>query len=82
MDAGTAAGGARTGGACALTTWAGSNFVGDTVTADVEFVDSLDAINAHAVATGVNVHVTSSFRTSTVVPQPRCRTTSRDMRST
>lgn len=59
-DAGTAA--------CALTTFTGSDFVGEAVTADVEFVDSLNAINGHAVAAGVDLHVTSSFRTSTVVP--------------
>ena len=53
---------------CALTTYSGSNFVGETVTADVEFVSSLDAINKHAADNSVNLHVTSSFRTSTVVP--------------
>jgi hypothetical protein len=64
VDAGTPAATA----ACALRTYTGSNFVGDAVVADVEFVDSLDSINTHAVANDVNVHVTSSFRTSTVVP--------------
>jgi hypothetical protein len=65
-DAGTpAAGGAA---ACALTTYTGSNFVGQAVVADTEFVDSLDAINAHAVAADVNLHVTSSFRETAVVP--------------
>jgi hypothetical protein len=58
-DAGTAA---DAGSTCALTTYTGSNFVGDTVTADVEFVDSLTAINQHAVDNDVQVHVTDSFR--------------------
>jgi uncharacterized protein DUF4157/D-alanyl-D-alanine carboxypeptidase-like protein len=68
VDPGTPAADAGSTGTCALTTYTGSNFVGKTVTADVEFVDSLDAINAHAAANDVDVHVTSSFRTSTVVP--------------
>ncbi|SMO76619.1 D-alanyl-D-alanine carboxypeptidase [Geodermatophilus aquaeductus] len=44
--------------------------MGDAVTADVEFADSLAAINTHAAANDVDVYVyvTSSFRTSTVVP--------------
>jgi hypothetical protein len=53
---------------CALTTYTGSNLVGDAVTADVEFTDSLDSINQHASANAVDLHVTSSFRTSTDVP--------------
>jgi len=47
---------------CALTTFRASNFVGDTVTADVGFVDSLTKINEHAVANNVEVYVTDSFR--------------------
>jgi len=53
---------------CALTTFTASNFTGEKVVADVEFVDSLNSINAHAAANKVNVYVTSSFRTSTTVP--------------
>lgn len=58
----------KDGAGCALTTFTGSSFTGKTVMADVEFVDSLGAINAHAVANDVDVYVTSSFRTTTVVP--------------
>jgi hypothetical protein len=53
---------------CALTTYTGSNLVGETVTADAEFVDSLDKINKHASDNNVDLYVTSSFRTSTDVP--------------
>jgi hypothetical protein len=66
--AGAATGAGAGATTCALTTYTGSNFVGKPVVADVEFVDSLDAINAHAVAADVNLHVTSSFRKTAVVP--------------
>lgn len=47
---------------CALTTYKGSNFVGDTVTADEEFIESLRKINNYATANNVNIHITNSFR--------------------
>lgn len=52
---------------CALTTFSGSNLVGKTVVADTQFTGSLDSINSHAAANNVNLHVTSSFRTSSNV---------------
>lgn len=52
---------------CALTTYSGANFTGKTVAADIEFLDSLKTINQYAIDNDVNVHVTSSFRTSTKV---------------
>ena len=48
--------------ASALTQFTGSNFIGDTVIADMEFVDSLEAINEHAGNNNVQVYVTHSFR--------------------
>jgi hypothetical protein len=50
--------------ASARTRFTGSNFTGATVIADVEFVDSLEAINRHAGNSNVQVHVTHSFRGS------------------
>ncbi len=55
------------GATCALTTYSGSNMTGKQVVTDVEFVDSLDAINKHAADNNVNLHITSSFRTSSKV---------------
>lgn len=52
---------------CALTSYSGSNLVGKKVTADTQFTGSLDTINSHAAAHDVNLHVTSSFRTSSNV---------------
>ena len=63
-DAGAAAGA----GGCALTTFTGSNFGGQTVVADTEFVGALERINQHAANNAVDLHVTHSFRTTTVVP--------------
>src|SRR5690349_24429666 len=50
------------GPACVLTTYAGSNFTGKTVVADVQFVASLQSINKHAVDNDVNLLITDSFR--------------------
>ena len=47
---------------CALTTYSGSNFTGEQVVADVQFVSALDAINKHAVDNDVNLLITDSFR--------------------
>lgn len=60
-DAGTKA-------ACPLKDFSGSNFTGDTARIDSDFEASLNSVNAAAVKNDVLVHVTSSFRTSTVVP--------------
>jgi hypothetical protein len=49
---------------CALVTYSGTNFTGDTVKADTEFEDSLGTIDKHAGDNKVKVHVTDSFRES------------------
>jgi hypothetical protein len=49
---------------CALITYSGTNFTGDTVKADTEFKDSLETIDKHAGDNKVKVHVTDSFRES------------------
>lgn len=49
---------------CALITYSGTNFTGDTVKGDTEFKDSLDTIDKHAGDNKVKVHVTDSFRES------------------
>jgi len=70
-DAGTTASApadAGTKAACPLKDFSGSNFTGDTARIDSDFEASMDSINAAAVKNDVLVHVTSSFRTSTVVP--------------
>jgi hypothetical protein len=72
-DAGVATGGAAaadagTKAACPLKDFAGSNFTGDPARIDSDFEASLNSVNAAAVKNDVLVHVTSSFRTSTVVP--------------
>lgn len=50
-----------------LVLFEGSNFVGEPCRADVEFVPSLNKINDYAKNAGVEVRITSSFRTSTNV---------------
>jgi hypothetical protein len=47
---------------CVLTTYNGSNFTGEQVVADREFVPSLNAINQHAADNDVNLLITDSFR--------------------
>jgi hypothetical protein len=47
---------------CVLTTYSGSNFTGEQVVADVEFVPALEAINQHAADNDVNLLITDSFR--------------------
>jgi hypothetical protein len=47
---------------CVLTTYGGSNFTGEQVVADREFVPALEAINQHAVDNDVNLLITDSFR--------------------
>ena len=50
-----------------LVLFEGSNFSGEPCRADVEFVPALEKINNYAKDAKVQVHVTSSFRTSTNV---------------
>jgi hypothetical protein len=47
---------------CVLTKYSGSNFTGEQVVADREFVPALDAINQHAADNDVNLLITDSFR--------------------
>jgi hypothetical protein len=47
---------------CVLTTYSGSNFTGETVVTDVEFVPALDKINKYAADNDVNLLITDSFR--------------------
>lgn len=49
---------------CALVTFSGTNFTGDTVKADTEFEDSLETIDKYAGDNKVKIHVTDSFRES------------------
>ncbi|HYP21545.1 MAG TPA: hypothetical protein VEY08_15855, partial [Chloroflexia bacterium] len=52
---------------CPLTTYSGSNFEGEAVKADSEFVSSLDTINTLAGNNKVKLYITSSFRTTSKV---------------
>jgi hypothetical protein len=52
---------------CPLTTYSGSNFEGEAVKADSEFVSSLDTINSLAGSNNVKLYITSSFRTTSKV---------------
>lgn len=45
-----------------LETFTGSQFIGNTVKADIEFFPALQKVNTYAAQTGVKVYVTSSFR--------------------
>jgi hypothetical protein len=47
---------------CALTTYTGANFIGKTVTADIEFVELLKVIDGYAAEAGVKLSITHSFR--------------------
>lgn len=53
---------------CRLMVFNGNNFTGSQVVADILFVPLLKRIDAFAGAHSLQVHVTSSLRTSTVVP--------------
>jgi hypothetical protein len=64
----TASADAGTKAVCPLKDFSGSNFTGDTARIDSDFEASMNSISAAAVKNDVLVHVTSSFRTSTVVP--------------
>jgi hypothetical protein len=48
----------------ALVNFTGSNFRGETIRADTEFINSLNKINDYARANNVRIYVTSSFRSS------------------
>ncbi|HEX9990221.1 MAG TPA: M15 family metallopeptidase [Chloroflexia bacterium] len=52
---------------CPLTDYSGSNFEGEAVKADSEFVSSLDTINTLAGNNKVKLYITSSFRTTSKV---------------
>lgn len=53
---------------CVLTDYTAPNFAGSLVVAHVDYVASLNRINQYASNAGVKLFITSSFRTSTLVP--------------